>query len=66
MEVLAVRDVDSASLKIMTDEMRCEKAEEVKKLANEAFREQRFDEALVLYKEASMYVGKLSMYTSET
>lgn len=50
----------------MTDDMRCQKAEEVKKLANQAFREQRFDEALVHYKEASTFVSKLSMYTAET
>mmetsp|Transcript_41380 Transcript_41380/g.54424 ORF Transcript_41380/g.54424 Transcript_41380/m.54424 type:complete len:139 (+) Transcript_41380:298-714(+) len=50
----------------MNDEMRQQKAEETKERANVCFKAQRFDEALVLFKEASTYISKLSQYTAET
>ena len=50
----------------MNDETRQRKAEETKERANQCFREQRYDEALQLFKEASTYISKLSQYTAET
>ena len=44
----------------MNDEAKYQKAEEVKLQANTAFKAQKFDEALVLFKEASSYISKLS------
>ena len=44
----------------MNDETRMLKAEETKERANQCFREKRYDEALLLFKEASTYISKLS------
>lgn len=43
-----------------------QKAEETKERANQVFREQKYDQALVLFKEASSYISKLNQYTEET
>ena len=43
-----------------------QKAEETKERANQVFREQKYDEALALFKEASSYISKLNQYTEET
>ena len=66
MELLAVKDVDTGSVSIMNDEQKLAKAEETKERANEAYRAQRYDEALLLFKEASSYVARLSQYTEQT
>ena len=65
-EVLSAKATDSQSVAIMNDETRMLKAEETKERANQCFREKRYDEALLLFKEASTYISKLSQYTSET
>ena len=57
--MLDVKDVDTASLSILNDEQRIQKATEVKVLANQAFKGGKLDEALALYKEAANYMSKL-------
>ena len=59
-EVLSAKGIDGESISIMNDEAKYQKAEEVKLQANAAFKAQKFDEALILFKEASSYISKLS------
>ena len=37
-----------------------QKAEETKERANQLYKEKKYDEALILFKEASNYINKLS------
>lgn len=60
LEVVGARDSDQESASLMSDQLKLERAEETKARANHAFREKRYDEALILFKEASSYVSKLS------
>jgi len=43
-----------------------QKAEETKERANQLYKEKKYDEALILFKEASNYINKLNTYTDET
>ena len=43
-----------------------QKAEEIKERANQLYKEKKYDEALILFKEASNYINKLNTYTEET
>ena len=40
-----------------------QKAEETKERANQLYKEKKYDEALILFKEASNYINKLNTYT---
>lgn len=50
----------------MTDDQKMQKAEETKERANQLYKEKKYDEALILFKEASNYINKLNTYTDET
>ena len=42
------------------------KAKEVKERANQAFRDGKLDEALVLFNDAASFISRLNQYTAET
>ena len=64
-EILSVSDAADVS-GVMSDEQRLQQIEIVKERATTEYRASKFQEALVLFQEASGHASKLSQHTAET